>query len=416
MLIKYIYKDHLGSYDVVTKENGQVVDSYSFDAWGNHRNYYDWELGDNTTHLFDRGFTGHEHLDKLGLINMNGRLYDPRLARFLSPDSYVQAPDNTQNFNRYSYCLNNPLIYTDPSGELFWIIPNIGWSKEGGLSIGISLNIGIPGGLSAQVGIGYSFGSNDIYGYIGTTVAINTIYASYSLKSGGSVGYTAGLSPFSGLPISTNLGTVGVNYNISYNRWSSNVSAWQVDQNGWSFNPSVSVMVFPEQTTNLARGQGFRSNDAVLSRFVAAKEHQEALDYFGFKGKYNPNIKSKRYQSEDYWGATNSKTGEISYGNLAFENYSTLYGTYIKESYHAKSFQNGSFKKLPSDLQGLGMDTYLEEIHGYVYAYKRQGLFSGHNIPFKGVEFYQSQIGMCGVTYPTYPSRFSWIYKVPRKW
>ncbi len=50
---------------------------------------------------------------------MNGRLYDPVLGRFFSPDNYVQLPDNSQSFNRYSYCLNNPLKYTDPTGE-FW--------------------------------------------------------------------------------------------------------------------------------------------------------------------------------------------------------------------------------------------------------------------------------------------------------
>src|SRR5690606_30796594 len=56
----------------------------------------------------------------------NGRLYDPMLHRFLMPDNYIQNPYNTQNFNRYGYVLNNPLLYTDPSGELFiidsWII------------------------------------------------------------------------------------------------------------------------------------------------------------------------------------------------------------------------------------------------------------------------------------------------------
>ena len=66
-----------------------------------------------------RGYTGHEHYMECGLINMNGRMYDPLTARFLSPDPYVQMPDNPQNFNRYAYCLNNPLMYTDPSGE-FW--------------------------------------------------------------------------------------------------------------------------------------------------------------------------------------------------------------------------------------------------------------------------------------------------------
>jgi hypothetical protein len=47
---------------------------------------------------------------------MNGRLYDPYLQRFLSPDPYVQSPHNAQNYNRYAYALNNPLMYTDPSG------------------------------------------------------------------------------------------------------------------------------------------------------------------------------------------------------------------------------------------------------------------------------------------------------------
>jgi len=71
-----------------------------------------------TTHtLFRRGYTGHEHLEPFGIINMNGRLYDPNTASFFSPDPYVVDPSNTQAFNRYSYCLNNPLMYTDPSGE-----------------------------------------------------------------------------------------------------------------------------------------------------------------------------------------------------------------------------------------------------------------------------------------------------------
>ena len=67
--------------------------------------------------LLDRGFTGHEHLQTVGLIHMNGRLYDPALHRFLQPDNFVQDPFNTQNFNRYGYCLNNPLVYVDENGE-----------------------------------------------------------------------------------------------------------------------------------------------------------------------------------------------------------------------------------------------------------------------------------------------------------
>ena len=74
------------------------------------------------TIAFNRGYTGHETLREYGLINMNGRLYAPTLGRFLSPDNYVQMPENSQNLNRYSYCLNNPLNYTDPDGEFIFTI------------------------------------------------------------------------------------------------------------------------------------------------------------------------------------------------------------------------------------------------------------------------------------------------------
>jgi RHS repeat-associated protein len=69
--------------------------------------------------ILDRGYTGHEHLPEFGLINMNGRMYDPMIARFLSPDPYVQEA-GTQGFNRYSYCINNPLKYIDPTGEAYY--------------------------------------------------------------------------------------------------------------------------------------------------------------------------------------------------------------------------------------------------------------------------------------------------------
>jgi RHS repeat-associated protein len=72
--------------------------------------------------IFDRGYTGHEHLDKFELINMGGRVYDPVLARFLSPDPFVQAPEYGQNYNRYSYAFNNPLKFTDPNGECAFLI------------------------------------------------------------------------------------------------------------------------------------------------------------------------------------------------------------------------------------------------------------------------------------------------------
>ncbi|WP_317193958.1 RHS repeat-associated core domain-containing protein [Capnocytophaga genosp. AHN8471] len=105
-----------------------IAERRHFDAWGNITSYWNAE-GKNTVPaegiLLDRGYTGHEHLLSVGLINMNARLYDPVLHRFLQPDNFVQDPFNTQNFNRYGYVLNNPLLYTDPTGEEFFTLTTL---------------------------------------------------------------------------------------------------------------------------------------------------------------------------------------------------------------------------------------------------------------------------------------------------
>jgi RHS repeat-associated protein len=118
-LINYWHKDALGSVVAVSNQVGVVLERMVFDPWGRRvRGTGVVDPGLNPAHG-DRGFTGHEHLDEQGLVHMNGRIYNPLLGRFLSPDPYIQDPNDLQNFNRYSYVLNNPLKYTDPSGELW---------------------------------------------------------------------------------------------------------------------------------------------------------------------------------------------------------------------------------------------------------------------------------------------------------
>lgn len=110
----YFHQDHIGSIVAVTDDAAMVVARYAFDPWGKRLLL----AGDaDATH---HGFTGHEHLSDVGLVHMNGRIYDPILARFMSADPYIQFPGNAQSFNRYSYTLNNPLSYTDPSGFSLW--------------------------------------------------------------------------------------------------------------------------------------------------------------------------------------------------------------------------------------------------------------------------------------------------------
>ena len=124
-----LFRSYLGNITHQVNTSNVVVAEYNFDAWGRRRSADDWSytLDANDLALFaDRGFTGHEYLPWFNLYNMNGRLYDPLVGRFLSADPFIQDPASTQNYNRYSYCLNNPLRYTDPSGEK-WKWPKFEW-------------------------------------------------------------------------------------------------------------------------------------------------------------------------------------------------------------------------------------------------------------------------------------------------
>ncbi len=135
----YLLKDHLGSLAAIADANGNVIERYSYDAWGKRRDADTWDDLDGATDVsYVRGFTGHEHLELFALVNMNGRMYDPVLGRFLSADPYTQAPDFTQGLNRYSYVFNNPLSFTDPSGYITI-----------GQVAGTVLQIGITAALSA---------------------------------------------------------------------------------------------------------------------------------------------------------------------------------------------------------------------------------------------------------------------------
>jgi RHS repeat-associated protein len=112
--MKYFHGDHLASTSVVTDASGNVIERLSYDAWGKRRSVTGADASISAQH--NRGFTGHEHLDAVNFIHMNGRVYDPTLARFISADPFIQSPENSQSYNRYSYVLNNPLTLVDPSG------------------------------------------------------------------------------------------------------------------------------------------------------------------------------------------------------------------------------------------------------------------------------------------------------------
>lgn len=117
--IEYLHRDHQGSVTKMTSTASGIVEELAIDPWGLRRNPSDWsELGSpfSGSYETDRGYTGHVHLDNVGLIHMNGRVQDPLIGRFISADPIIQAPYNTQSHNRYSYVWNNPATFVDPSG------------------------------------------------------------------------------------------------------------------------------------------------------------------------------------------------------------------------------------------------------------------------------------------------------------
>ncbi|MBK8257907.1 MAG: VCBS repeat-containing protein [Polyangiaceae bacterium] len=115
--VTYLHADHLGSVDVITDAQGKVTEKRSYDAFGQRRNPT-W--GDPTPASFSDstniGFTGHESDGEMGLINMKGRAFDPKLGRFLSTDPIVSNALMSQAWNPYSYVLGNPLAWVDRNG------------------------------------------------------------------------------------------------------------------------------------------------------------------------------------------------------------------------------------------------------------------------------------------------------------
>ena len=162
-----------GFREARTKTDVERIPTGARSRGGRRRNPDNWTYSNIPATTFSRSYTGHclsrssgKHLDQFGLINMHAhrsfseggsvRMYDPLLGRFLSPDPFVANPGFTQDYNRYSYVLNNPLLYTDPTGYQKYTQPymeyNVGFmnadlfGRHGGGGGSIFPKMGILGG------------------------------------------------------------------------------------------------------------------------------------------------------------------------------------------------------------------------------------------------------------------------------
>ena len=211
--IYYILRDYLGSITHIVDSNGALVQELSYDAWGRLRNPVTQEVytHEQQPALFlGRGYTGHEHLTQFGLVNMNARLYDPLLGRFLSPDPYVQMPYMSQNFNRYTYAMNNPLCYVDENGESILAVIGIivGAYVGGALANNGELNPVKWNYRSASTYLGIGFG------------ALTGGVVGYGIAVPGSIAFAGGIStPY--LSAGLAVGAVGQGSNWKFDfHWS----------------------------------------------------------------------------------------------------------------------------------------------------------------------------------------------------
>jgi RHS repeat-associated protein len=143
IVTRYFHTDNLGSIAVITDEGGAVVERDSYDAWGKRRfpNGADDPSGSIESQT-TRGFTGQEELADVGLVHLNGRVYDPLVGRIMSADPMVPDPLNGQAWNRHSYVINNPLAFTDPNGYCF--LGMCSWGKGISTFFGRSFGVLFP--------------------------------------------------------------------------------------------------------------------------------------------------------------------------------------------------------------------------------------------------------------------------------
>jgi RHS repeat-associated protein len=139
--VSYLHDDRQGSVSLISDANGTVVEELKYDPFGLRIDAETLPLPNTPRDGPRTGYTGHQHDDELGLINMTGRIYDPLLRRFLTPDPFISAPLFSQSYNRYSYVWNNPMTFVDPTGYQA-DVPPIGdpewldWDDYGGVSGG----------------------------------------------------------------------------------------------------------------------------------------------------------------------------------------------------------------------------------------------------------------------------------------
>ncbi len=296
---------------------------------------------------------------------------------------------------KYSYCLNNPLKYTDPSGDIFFfVIPNISWSPKSGLDFSITVGVGIPKYASVQGTIGYTHGN--FYGSISASYVGYTAYAGYGTKSGWFAGANCNLSPFS-FNFNSNLFSIGTNYSQN-GGWSGSYFGCQVSSAGVSFDPSFGAGISCSFDRSYIANNPTETCEMSESCFKTREEELDYLAVRGFEdGKYR--ITSYRYGDRNYWDGEESSAGvtnsffinnKLSTMRLTMFPHRTING--FNETFNHELIHGYDYVKY-----GLSKDDSYRETKAYNYTdrYTKFRTELPNNIPI-----YQGAIDMFDV--PTY--------------
>jgi len=294
----YLHRDYLGSITQITDNSRNLVAEYSYDAWGQMRNPVNWQnytLANPALPMSfgGRGYTGHEQLNQFGLINMNARLYDPLLARFLAPDPFVGS-GMANDFNRYIYCKNNPLMFTDPSGKSwksFWSDFGNAFVRDfkrtfggvNGFEIGYNSNGGgfgnaLRGGSSFGPSIGISNSGQITTGNSqGGIHQMQSVNLESKLQQSVSIAeYDAKVKYSNGMAIAYSFGSVFNSITTGFKNWTSKVE--------------TAGSMFMDWGTGLGEQTRTFKNDNVTDEMQDTPGVNKARDYFYNKYKDVTNL------------------------------------------------------------------------------------------------------------------------------
>ena len=312
------------------------------------------------------------------LINMTGRLYDPKLGMFISPDPFIQTPELSLNYNRYSYCLNNPLKYSDPTGNfIFSILASYFCPPLVPIAVGIDYGW-MSGGMKTSMIDGMSFWDGAWRGGLSGLIGggLSMVGGSSNLTFIGDLLAGAASGAFTG----------GVNAAL----WKENIGKGTL---GGAIGGAITTTLVSENLNNLIKGGGFHSDKFVFEKM------QKSLIPLNYKTNFNSESASylplevvtdqvsMRWEIMEYFGLefrldlTTESDGYINSYGMPFLGDGAFLGNYdnfkfaiSEERFHVKEFfKTNNYENIPSEFY-KSYGEYKAQIHQY----KNQGLFLNH--------------------------------------